>query len=474
MQYHRDRVALTEGAVDRLFAQRITDGRAPGGAYVVFDTGRTVYGNGFGDQGAGQRPTPDTAFRIASCSKSFTAAALLILVERGLVDLDAPIDTVLSVGPLTGPYGEQVAPPTLRQLVSMAGGLPSDDPWADRQESLPADDFTALVARGMRFIHSPGQQYEYSNLGFALLGAVIEKISGTGFVEFVTTELITPLGLDGIGFDQRVSAPSGVATGYARVDDSWKAQPFTAPGAFSAIGGVVATPRALARWAGWLSATSDESDEPGDRNQPLSRASRLLMQSLQTPNPSAGLDLEGYGMGLVIDEDPRHGTVISHKGGYPGFGAHMRWHLGSGIGVLALENGRYSTPYLTCRQALKLILDETTAPASEPQVWPEVLKARRSMERLLRSWDPSLAAEIFADNVDLDEPLERRAADIAALVEEVQPAAEPLALVDSAPDSRSPAHLAWTVPGRNGSLRCEITLTPTEPPMIQTCKVRRG
>lgn len=469
--YHKDRVALTEGAVDRLFAQRITDGHAPGGAYAVFDTGRTVYGNGFGDRGGGQPPTPDTAFRIASCSKSFTAAALLILVERGLVDLDAPIDTLLTVGPLTGPTGREVAPPTLRQLVGMAGGLPSDDPWADREESLPADDFAALIARGMRFIHAPGQEYEYSNLGFALLGAVIEKVSGTDFVTFVTTELFTPLGLDGIGFDEHVVAPDGVAVGYARVDDGWEAQPFTSPGAFSAIGGVVATPRALARWAGWLSAPATEAEA---RDQPLSRDSRLLLQTLQTPNPSAGLDLEGYGMGLVIDEDPRHGTVVSHKGGYPGFGAHMRWHLESGIGVLALENGRYSTPYLTCRRALKLILDETIAPASEPQVWPEVLTARTSVERLLRSWDPSLAAEVFADNVDLDEPLERRAADIAALVEEVQPAAEPLALVDSAPDSRSAAHLAWTVPGRNGSLRCEISLTPTEPPMIQTWKVRRG
>lgn len=472
MRYQKDRVRLTEGAVEQLFADRYGDGgRAPGGAYVVFDAGQTVYGNGFGDRGGGARPTPDTAFRIASCSKSFTAAALLILVERGLVDLDAPVDSILAVGPLIGPAGEQLPAPSLRQLVGMAGGLPSDDPWADREESMPAADFASMIARGLRFTHAPGERYEYSNLGFALLGAVIESVSGTDFVDFVTTELITPLGLDGIGYDQQVAAADGVATGFARVDDDWEAQPFTAPGAFSAIGGVVATPRALARWAGWLAATSPES---GGEAGPLSRDGRLLMQTLQTPNPSADVELVGYGMGLVIDQDPRHGTVVSHKGGYPGFGAHMRWHLDSGIGVLALENGRYSTPYLTCRKALKLILDETVAPEAEPSVWPETLRARDCVERLIREWDPALAAELFAVNVDLDEPLSRRSATIAALVDEVRPPAEPLALVDSAPYSRSAEHLAWTVPGRHGALRCEISLTPTEPPLVQTLKVTRG
>lgn len=471
MRYHTDRVALTEGAVDQLFAQRIQDARAPGGAYVVFDADGTVFGNGFGDAGSGRPPTPDTAFRIASCTKSFTAAALLILVERGQVDLAAPIGSILTVGPLVGPGGLEVAAPTLHQLLTMAAGLPTDDPWADRQESMPAAEFSELIARGLRFIDAPGERYEYSNLGFVLLGSVIEKVSGTSFVDFVTSELITPLGLDGIGFDHHVTAPGGVATGFARVDDSWQPQPFTAPGAFSALGGVVATPRALARWAGWLSAAANDTD---DQDHPLSRAGRLLMQSPQTPIPSADQEIKGYGMGLVIDEDSRHGTVVSHIGGYPGFGAHMRWHLQSGIGVLALENGRYSSPYPTARQALKLILDETARPYAEPQVWPETITGREAVERLIRAWDPILAGEVFADNVDLDEPWSRRAADIAALVNEVQPAAEPLALIDSAPDSNSAAHLAWTVPGRSSSLRCEITLTPSEPPKIQTLTVRRG
>jgi CubicO group peptidase (beta-lactamase class C family) len=471
VRHDTDRVALTHAAVDALFADRVDRGITPSTIYAVFAPSGISFANGFGDAGSGRPPTIDTAYRIASCTKSFTAATLLIMVERGLVSLDDPISRYVKTGPLIGPDGHPVGPPTLRQLVTMSAGLPTDDPWADRQESLTGDQFAALLAPGIRFTARPGERYEYSNLGFALLGQVIEQAAGGDYVATVTDELITPLGLDGIGYDADVAAPDGVAVGHRRIDDTWTPLPFSAPGAFSPIGGVFATPRALARWVGWLAAAFTNTDDHG---QPLGHLSRRLMQSIHTPIPSGPGGRAGYGMGLVVEESDLHGAIIGHSGGYPGFGAHMRWHAASGIGVIGLENGTYSQPAGPVSRALRTILDELAVPDDEPDLWPETKAARLGVERLLREWDDQLAEPLFADNVPLDDDLDRRRTRWAALVAEVEPADEPLPLIKSAPIGRAPAQLAWTIAGRNGSLRCEISRTQPNPPRVKTLRIVRG
>ena len=471
MHYFQDRLADTRPAVEALFADRVDQGLTPSTVYAVFDRDGIRYAAGFGDRGDGNPPTVDTGYRIASCTKSITAAALLIMVERGLVSLDDSVDSLLTLGALIGPDGDEVRPPTLRELVGMAGGLPTDDPWADRQESMSTEQFAAVVAGGMRLTSAPGQRYEYSNLGFALIGAVIEKVSGRGYVELVTEELIKPLGLTGVGYDVDVPGVDAVATGFVRRDDQWQPQPFSTPGAFSPIGGVFASPSGLSRWIGWLSSGFIDTD---DEDQPLGRLSRRLMQTAQTSIGPTARGAQAYGMGLVVDDDERHGTIAGHSGGYPGFGSHMRWHPETGIGVLALENARYAGPRASVTHALDLILDEICRPDDLPVLWPETITARETVEGLLRNWDPAVAERLFADNVDLDEPLGRRAAQIAELVRSVEPSVEPVALADASPVSRTAAQLAWTVPGRTGALRCEVTLTPTVPPRVQTLVVRRA
>jgi hypothetical protein len=124
--------------------------------------------------------------------------------------------------------------------------------------------------------------------------------------------------------------------------------------------------------------------------------------------------------------------------------------------------------------ALQLILDETIMPAAEPQLWPETVAARLAVEQLLRAWDDRVAADLFAENVDLDEPLGRRRSAIADLVGKIGIEDRPRPLIDCSPISRGPAQLSWTVPGRTGSLRCEISLTPQANPRVQTLVVRPG
>src|SRR6476659_860400 len=124
--------------VRRIFAERHASGSAPRLAWGVLAGGELVGGDDV-----------DTAYRIASCTKSFTAAALLLLRDRDLVDLDGPITDWVPLLKLR-PAGLPV--PTLRQLLTMSGGLANDDPWADRQEAMCDEGFDSTCAGGVRLM----------------------------------------------------------------------------------------------------------------------------------------------------------------------------------------------------------------------------------------------------------------------------------------------------------------------------------
>ncbi len=462
MHYDTTRAALSAPAIDDLLAARVRDGRTPSVAYALVADGGVVHAGGFADEAVTPVPGPDTAFRIASCTKSFTAVAMLQQRDAGRLDLDAPVSEYL---PLTT---IPAASPTVGQLASMAAGFPTDDPWGDRQESLPLDVFDGMAAAGFRLIDSPGARFEYSNLGYALLGRVIERASGRRYLDLVREDVLTPLGLTGIAYDRSVAAPGGVATGFARFGGRWEPQPFAEPGAFSPIGGVFATPESLARWVAWLA----DAWRPGASDAVLSAASRREAQTTKTPIEGAG----SYGYGLFLDEHPRHGLLVSHSGGYPGYGAHMRWHAATGIGVVVLENARYSGATVPAAKALELVLDQVGSPDAVPDLWPETRAARETVERLLRRWDEAAAGALLAENVALDETIERRRATIDDLTARVGLAADApvLPLEQAAPVNRTRAHVAWTVPGATGALRVEIRLTPERHPRVQTLAVRLG
>jgi D-alanyl-D-alanine-carboxypeptidase/D-alanyl-D-alanine-endopeptidase len=461
--YRTDRLPLAAPALDEIAAARVRDGKAPSTAWAVFGPDGVAAAGARGDEQVGPVPDTGTAFRVASCTKSFTAATLLTYVAEGAVGLDTPLTDVLDAVVL----GASRAP-TLGELASMAGGIPIDDPWADRQESMTTADFDRLVADGIRLAYEPGTTYEYSSFAYAILGRVLERIGGRPYPQLVRDRIIGPLGLTGLGYDRRVDAT--IAEGYARVEGRWELQPWAEPGEFSALGGMIATPTALARWAGWLA--SAWRDDPSDAV--LAAALRRSMQDPRTPVPgSAGTH---YGLGLVVEEDPRHGRVVSHSGGYPGYGAHMRWHPATGIGVVVLENARYSGATLPATRALSLLLDGAAEAETEPVLWPETAAARDVVEGLLRSWDDAALAGIAADNVALDESFALRGAHAERLRDRIGLAADAAVppLVASAARSESPAHLAWTVPGTTGTIRCEIRMTPVRTPLLQTLHLRLG
>lgn len=472
--------------LEALAADRAAAGTAPALAVGVFTGGKlksTVLRGSIDD--AGRPPQADTAFRIASCTKSFTAAAVLILRDRGLLDLDSDVSTHLPYLRLIAPGEMPSGPLTLRMLLTMSGGFPTDDPWADRQEAMTGAGFKDLLGAGVRLVRTPGTDYEYSNLGYAMLGAVVAAATGCDYTDVVRRELLEPLGLFSTGFDARVPAAGGVAQGYCRRGDGWELQPFSGSGAFSAIGGLFSTLYDLGRWAEWLAdGFSDGPEPPG----PLSRASRREMQQIHRHAGPENLDPDGtggpagvggYGFGLRVLEDPAFGLVIGHSGGYPGFSSHMTWHPWSGTAVVGFENASYAKVGVLARGVLAGVLKGRTGPPSGDPVapasgdarragvtpWPETLAARAAVERLVEAWDDGLARSIFAGNMELDEAIADRRRQLQLVLDTVGPlrhgAGEPGLSVTA-------ARLAWVIPGTGGALTCELSMTPEAVPKVQS------
>ena len=431
--------AAARDEVRRIFAERRASGSAPDLAWGVLAGGELVDGEDV-----------DTAYRIASCTKSFTAAALLVLRDRGLVDLDTPITDWVPALRLQ-PAGAAV--PTLRHLLTMSAGLANDDPWADRQESQTDAGFDAMCAGGVRLMWEPGTRFEYSNLGYALLGRVIQVATGRRYHDVVTDELLGPLGLMSTAF----TAPAGaVATGFDKHDDAWVALAFSGPGAFSPIGGLFSTVRDLCRWMQWLMSDRDDG--------PLSAASRAEMCTGVQLRPAEGTSdgTAAYGFGLVELRDPRYGRIVSHSGGYPGFSAHIRWHPGSGTGVAALENATYAGVSVPAAAALDALLGTADATAAVVP-WPEVIAAQDAMVALIRAgWDDELAARWFTANVTEDHSADWRRAQLAGLAEQTGALGE---VTDASSDT--PANRAWTIRGEHADLRVDISLHPLDPPLVQ-------
>jgi CubicO group peptidase (beta-lactamase class C family) len=482
-------------------------GGQPGIAYGIVAGGELAGAGGFGERYlGGPPPDADTVFRIASMTKSFTASAVLALRDDGKLALDDLAEDYLPElrgWPPVTPDADRVS---IRHLLTMTAGFPTDDPWGDRQQGLPLDAFGMLLAGGVGFAWAPGTRFEYSNLGYAVLGRLITAVTGMAYADYIRDRLLRPLGLTRTGFEAGEFPAAGLALGYRRAtENQWEELPFDPCGAFAPMGGIFTCVRDLARWVAGFAGAFPPGDNSAGGPHPLRRATR---REMQLPRVLTGWDkpdrLPGgppappgsYGYGLFVDEDPALGRVVSHSGGYPGFGSNMRWHPATGIGVIALANSTYAAASKLAARLLDAVVRQELAPAghvttpalaprpaasrvpAEPAsavergaavtwpmgVWPETLAAREAVNQLLQSWDDTAAAALFTENVAQDIPYAERRHKIALIRERIGDFADD---PQRPPESDTPAHCRWWLAGERGVVQAQIQLNPARPPRVQ-------
>ena len=193
---------------DQLASTLLTKYQMAGGAIAVARNGKLVFARGYGyaNKASGELVQPDSQFRLASLSKPITSAAVLLLMQRGELTLDQRVFDILSYQPLPGESRDpRLAKITIRNLLEHSGGWNRDttfDPMflpvtIAAATGTPAPASTDSIIRymmGKPLQFDPGTDHNYSNFGYALLGRIIETISGQPYDQFVREQVLTPSG----------------------------------------------------------------------------------------------------------------------------------------------------------------------------------------------------------------------------------------------------------------------------------------
>ena len=219
----REKLASAYDDVDRIFAAFRERHRIPGVAYGVVVDGELAHAGGVGmrDVAVEAPVDADSVFRIASVTKSLTAACVLLLRDEGRLCLDDPVAAhVPELAALRYPALD-AAPMTVRQLLSMSSGLVTDDAWADRHLDTPHEEFSAWLRAGVALTHAPGIAFEYSNVGYGVLGRVVTNVSGRPARAFAEERVLGPLRMSSTTWDAEAIPGDRIARGYRLEDDAW-------------------------------------------------------------------------------------------------------------------------------------------------------------------------------------------------------------------------------------------------------------
>jgi CubicO group peptidase (beta-lactamase class C family) len=305
--------------LERLVRDEQQKQRLPSVTAAVVRDGELVWETAVGaaDVKEPRDATPDTQYRVGSITKTFTAAAIMQLRDEGKLDLEDTLDRHVE--------GAAHAP-TIRRLLSHTSGLQRethDDAWlhahfADVSELLETLDRAEQVL-------PPGARFHYSNLAFALLGIVVERVAGVPYTEYVEQRLLQPLGLLRMTFEPQQPA----ATGYlvqAYVDGVWDEAPVET-GAWIAAGQMWGTVRDLCRWAAFLA----DPDETVLKKETVEEM--RTVQSIDDHLRWTG----GYGLGLMLRRDGER-VLAGHGGSMPGFIAGVYVSSSEKIGAATLTN----------------------------------------------------------------------------------------------------------------------------------------
>lgn len=302
-------------------------GRVPGAAVLVLRDGEPVARRGYGlaDLESGTAVGPGTRFRLASVSKQFTAAAILLLAQDGRLALEDPVAKWL---PSLPPAARGV---TLRHLLTHTSGLVDyeDLMAADTTVQVHDADVLRLLEGADRLYFAPGSDYRYSNSGYALLALVVGRASGRDFASFLRERIFAPLGMRGaVAFEDGVSQVAERAYGYSFEGGRWLRTDQSSTSAVLGDGGIYASIDELAKW-----------DAALYDDRLLSDASRSAAFSVQTPVRDEA-DVEGYGYGWRI-----HGDALWHSGETIGFrNVIVRWPK-ERLAVVVLSNRNDPEPY---------------------------------------------------------------------------------------------------------------------------------
>lgn len=313
-------------AVREVVRQHLVENRIPGMAAAVWRDGRIIWEQGFGWADLEHRiaATEHTSFDVASVTKTLTAVALMRLVQDGRVELDRPANQYLGENALRS-RGVDAGSITLRHLANHTSGLQGGDQFffGDGVIQVPSTD-QAIARYGFAFAEA-GKRYQYSNLGYGVLGQVIAQVSGRSYEDFLREEIFLPLGMN------RSSVhPAEEMRPYAATRYDMDRRPIAfGRSVLPAAGSVYASAHDMARFGLFLS-----KQRLADQAAVLSDASIDAMLQNRVSTGKLGVD---YGIGLVEERLGGH-DLVGHTGSSSGASAYFAMVPARNLGVVLLAN----------------------------------------------------------------------------------------------------------------------------------------
>lgn len=472
----REALRRLEPEIAAMYRDHALTNHFPGIAFGVVLDGELVVsgGYGFADLAEQTPATTRTQFRIASMTKSFTAVAVLQLRDRGRLQLDVPAARYLPELRRVK-YATSDSPPiTLRHLLTHGAGFPEDNPWGDRQLADTDEELVRLVRNGVSFSNPPDIAYEYSNLGFALLGRVVGAVSRQRYQRYVDRQVLRPLGMTHTVWDYSSVPTVDRARGYRWEEEQWKEEIPLPDGAYASMGGMISSVEDFARYMAFHLDAWPPRD--GTDTGTLKRSSRREMHrpsGIATVTPeakridgSACPTASAYGYGLAWSETCDHVVRVGHSGGLPGYGSNWRMLPEYGLAVVSLANRTYANAGDANLRVLSHLLKSAGFQPRLHEPSSVLLLRKAQLEKVLPEWREANTSGIFAGNFFPDNPLHLLRAEAAkkfATLGEVQ------RIGAIKPENRLRG--TFVIEGTQGNLEVFFTLTPENPPLIQELKL---
>jgi CubicO group peptidase (beta-lactamase class C family) len=326
-------------AIDRLMSAY--RGHVPGASLLVLRDGAVLVRRAYGyaDLEQGIAATPATNYRLASMTKQFTAAAILLLAEDGRLTLDDPIRKWLPELPAAA------APISIRQLLTHVSGL------VDYEDLIPAgtthqvhdEDVLHLLAAEDRTYFAPGSEYRYSDSGYALLSLIVARAAHQSFAAFLRERIFAPLGMRGtVAYEEGISTVADRAFGYSAQGPSWVRTDQSLTSAVLGDGGIYSSIDDLARWDAALYDT---------RLLHAASLQRAFAPTVATDDPNVR-----YGFGWRIT-----GRSVWHSGETLGFRNVIVRFPERHFTVIILSNRNDPEPYGTALAIAKLYFADADA-----------------------------------------------------------------------------------------------------------------
>lgn len=457
--------------IKQLYVEYANENHFPSISFGIVANGKLVYTHGSGTANllTGSTASPTTLYRIASMSKSFTSMAILKLRDEGKLRLDDPVFKYIPEMELAGQLTTDAPEITLQQLMTMSAGFPEDNPWGDRQLDATDEELLDVLRQGVSFSNAPGISYEYSNLGYALLGKIIGNISGKPYQEYIKEEILLPLGMNNTAWEYTEIPEASLALGYQWEDGAWVDVPYLHDGSYGAMGGLISSIEDFGKYITLHLEAWPPRDDP--ETGPVKRSSiremhqpwrmNTLIADAKTPSGTDCPAVLAYGYGLSWQRDCRGIIRVAHSGGLPGFGSEWRIYPDYGIGIVSFSNRTYGAPSRINAIALDSLI--AIADLKPRRTQPSSILEQRKTELLeiLASWEKEQLG-VFADNFFLDEPLERRKSEAMRIYKE---AGSILEVSELTPLNQLRG--SFVLKGEKSNIRVFFTLNPQKEALIQ-------